>query len=160
MPTNPNNRNRNTDNANLDNDNKQLALSQLASPAQRRLVEAIADSQALPDDHPAWAIVAMVMAAIGPIAISSNSSDLNGTDSLAIRIDRLASETAQLKSEIADLKAQVSQITQQMTRIEEILSAAAHLTKGMPKFQQQLGEAIGTVLQRIGSLDSKAPRPK
>ncbi len=39
---------------------KELALSHLASPSQRQLVEALADQQSLPDDYPIWAIVAML----------------------------------------------------------------------------------------------------
>jgi predicted nucleic acid-binding Zn-ribbon protein len=74
--------------------------------------------------------------------------------------ERLKHEVSQLRSEVTELKTQVDRATQQLSRIEQILSAAAQLNKRMPKFQQQLGEAIGTVLQRINNIDSKSPRPK
>ena len=124
---------------------KDQALDLIPDPSQRQLLEALADTQSLPDDHPTWTMIAMTAVV------------MNGSRS---ELDSAATELARLKSEITELKTQVDRITRQLSRIEQILSDAAQLSERMPRFQKQLGEAIGTVLQRINNIDSKSPRPK
>lgn len=129
---------------------KELALELIADPAQRQLIEALADTQTLPDDHPTWIMIAMVAVVT------------NGTRS---ELDATATELARLKSEIAELKNQgdksaaaSAELSGLLSDIRTILADAAHLNRRMPSFLDKLEEVFAYTQARIESIDAKIGR--
>ncbi|NNN15947.1 MAG: hypothetical protein HKL82_08850 [Acidimicrobiaceae bacterium] len=70
---------------------REYAMKQLVEMGWRPVVDEMAKIQGLPEDHPAWAMVAMIGAAIG-----------DGSDCKA--------ELANLRAEVAGLRAEVAKL--------------------------------------------------
>ena len=126
---------------------KELALELIADPAQRQLIEALADTQSLPDDHPTWIMIAMVA-----IVTNGTRSEL---DSTATELARLKSEVAELKTQAAASAAVLAQTNDQLHQIQLVFADAAHLNRRMPTFLDRLEEVFGDVRTAIRSIDTK-----
>ena len=73
------------------------ALQQLTDHHQRQVVETLADSQGLPDDHPVWATVALLAAATSK---TGEGSDVHAE----------LTATAQLNRQMPDFLARLEQV--------------------------------------------------
>lgn len=147
---------------------REIALSFLASPSQRQLVDYLADMQALDEDHPIWGIVAMLGAVIsgegssrldlGELGeILATESDLKAATTevrmLRSEIHGLRSEIQKVRSDIRSLASQTSTSTTELkdmhvvietrlSQIGKVINDAAHLNSQMPKFLESLRMAL------------------
>ena len=137
---------------------RDLALEQLRDLHQRQVVEALAQMQGLPDDHPIWATVAMLGAVI-------NRSETSTSET--------ASEVSNLRDEVMELKGLIigsmshreapggesvlmlAKIRELMNQILEVLSGSANLNKQMPGFLEKLEGVLVDTQRSLASLDAK-----
>ena len=121
---------------------KNLALVHLSQPSQRQLVETLADSQALPDDHPIWSIVAMFAVAMSktPVGVDSDSDAVEKT--LAEIRDELHALNAGHKILAAEISALTARLDAHLADISKVIAGAANLNRQMPKFLDSLKAAL------------------
>jgi len=125
---------------------KDLALSHLTSTSQRQLVEALAEQQALSDDHPIWGIVAMLGAVVSgaPVRQDLESTLAQKGDIEAVRTEMraLTSEIGALRSQTAALSAEVKTLRTlldgHLDEITKVISGAANLNRKIPEFLEGL----------------------
>ncbi|MDA8270752.1 MAG: hypothetical protein M0Z39_05015 [Actinomycetota bacterium] len=124
---------------------KELALAHLPSPSQRQLVEALADQQSLPDEHPIWSIVAMLGAVVSG---APPRQDLNGfestlaqksdTEAVRTEIRALTGELRILESQTEALSTEVkalhARLDDHLDEIAKVISGAANLNRKIPEF--------------------------
>ena len=124
---------------------KELALSHLASPSQRQLVEALADQQSLPDDHPIWAIVAMLGTVVSGApprqdlsGFESTLAQKSDTEAVRTEIRALTGELRILESQtealVAEVKALHARLDDHLDEIAKVISGAANLNRKIPEF--------------------------
>lgn len=118
---------------------KDLALSHLTAPSQRQLVQALAEQQALSDDHPIWVIVAMLSTVISaaPARQDRESALAQKGDIEALRteIRALSSQTEALAAEVASLREILDSHLDESTKV---ISGAANLNRKIPEFLEGL----------------------
>ena len=134
---------------------KDRALEQLADVNQRQLIDELAAISALDDNHPIWAIIAMLGAVIG-----------NTTTDTAAEVARLRDEVIELKGRVQgslgrdgnpsqDSTPELTEIHETMNQVKLVLGDAAHLNRQMPKFLERLEEVLDRTRQAISGLDQK-----
>ena len=134
---------------------KDRALEQLSDVNQRQLIDELAAVTALDDNHPIWAIIAMLGAAIG-----------SATTDTAAEVARLRDEVIELKGLIQgslgrngnpsqDSTPALAEVHETMNQVKLVLADAAHLNRQMPKFLDRLEGVLDRTRQAISGLDQK-----
>lgn len=129
---------------------KDLALSHLTTPSQRQLVEALAEQQALSDQHPIWGIVAMLGAVISGTPVRQ---DLESTLAQKSDIEAVISEIHVLTAEIGSMRSQTEALSAEvktlralldshLAEITKVISGAATLNRKIPEFLEGLKAAL------------------
>lgn len=147
---------------------REIALSFLASPSQRQLVDSLAEMQALNDDHPIWGVVAMLGAVISgegsthldlgelkkivptksELEVAKSEMQRLGTEVQALRseIQGARSDINSLRSQTDTLAAEIrtthATITTSLSQIANVITGAANLNREMPEFLESLRVAL------------------
>ena len=130
---------------------KDRALEQLSDVNQRQLIDELAAVSALDDNHPIWAIIAMLGAVIG---------------NTATEVARLRDEVIEVKGLVQgslgrngnpsqDSTPALTEIHETMNQVKVVLGDAAHLNRQMPKFLERLEGVLDRTRQAIAAIDSK-----
>lgn len=127
---------------------RELALAHLSAPSQRQSMEALADMQALPDDHPIWSIIGMLAATISASSVDKNSpSGLENT--LTVLQKTLAEIQGELQSLELEQQALASEVSAlhtgldtHLAEIAKVIAGAANLNRQMPTFLEGLKAAL------------------
>lgn len=127
---------------------KSAALRQLSDLNLRQVVLSLAEVQSLPDDHPVWALVAMLAAII------------KQTNTAAITTDQ---EVAELRKEISELKnillvrnnaPDVAELRTLMGQIKYVLAKTAELRAYMPVFINEIEEVCIGIQKDVSAIKS------
>lgn len=131
---------------------KDKALEQLIDVNQRQLVDELAAISSLDDNHPIWAIIAMLGAVIG-----------NTNTSAATEVARLRDEVIELKGLVQvslnrdnppaqDSTPMLIEIQETMNQVRVVLTDTAHLNRQMPKFLERLEDVLSGMRHAIGTI--------
>lgn len=132
---------------------KDRALEQLSDVNQRQLVDELAAISALDDNHPIWAIIAMLGAVIG-----------NTNTNAATEVARLRDEVSELKGLVQvsltqnnrpaqDSTPTLAEIHETLHQVKLVLANAAHLNRQMPKFLERLEDVLGEIRHGISAIE-------
>lgn len=130
---------------------KDKALEQLIGVNQRQLIDELAAVSALDDNHPIWAIIAMLAAVVG---------------NTTTEVTRLRDEIIGLKALLQNALNPNPQPTQDATtilaegretlnQVKLVLADAAHLNRQMPKFLDRLEDVLSDTRQRIAVIEQR-----
>jgi len=101
---------------------KDQALQQLTDHHQRQVVEALADSQGLPDDHPIWCVVALLAAATSKTGEGSDvHAELQATAQLnrqmPVFLSRLEEVLGSTQRALASMQTSLAAIDAHLARL-------------------------------------------
>ena len=143
---------------------KDLALSHLTTPSQRQLVEALAEQQALSDDHPIWAIVAMLGAVVSSAPVRQDQSGFavdprRVHDTLAQKgdIEAARTEIRVLASEIRVLTGEIRVLAGEIPALRSQAEALSAEVKTLQALLDSHLDDIAKVISGAANLNRKIP---
>lgn len=138
---------------------KDNALEQLADVNQRQLIDELAGISALDDNHPVWALIAMLGAVIGNTNTNTNT-EVTRLSAEVVALKGLVQESLNRNNPpVRDSTPMLIEIHETLNQMKLVLAEAANLNRRMPKFLERLEDVLSGVRQAIATIGNASTRP-